>query len=270
MISILRQLLAVILSAALVSPACAESKTIASDPNNVNGAASYVYDPVGNRTQKTSTLPGFPGATSSYNANDELATDTYDANGNTTASTGLSYAYDFENHLVQQAGLTIVYDGDGNRVSKTSSSGTTQYLVDELNPTGYAQVVDELQNGSVARTYTWGLELIAQSRPQPSPNPALVNYYVFDGHGSVRALTNASGAVTDTYDYDAFGNLLHSTGTTPNNYRFAGEQFVKRVILSHRCRCTSIYMPQPIQLTASIRQEGSIFQRLSAPLPLRA
>lgn len=26
-------------------------------------------------------------------------------------------------------------------------------------------------------------------------------------------------------DYDAFGNLIHSTGTTPNNYLFAGEQF---------------------------------------------
>ena len=30
---------------------------------------------------------------------------------------------------------------------------------------------------------------------------------------------------TVTYDYDAFGNLLHSTGATPNNYLFAGEQF---------------------------------------------
>jgi RHS repeat-associated protein len=200
-------------------------EVIAADTNGVNGSVGYGYDAVGNRLQKVSTLPGFPGATSSYNANDQLATDTYDANGNTTASTGLSYAYDFENRLVQQAGLTIVYDGDGNRVSKTGSSGTTQYLVEELNPTGYAQVVDELQNGSVARTYTWGLELIAQTRAQPSPSPSLVNYYVFDGHGSVRALTDATGAVTDTYDYDAFGNLLHSTGTTPNNYRYSGEQF---------------------------------------------
>ena len=50
-------------------------------------------------------------------------------------------------------------------------------------------------------------------------------YYVYDGHGSVRALTDPTGAVTDTYDYDAFGNLIHSTGTTPNNYLFAGEQF---------------------------------------------
>jgi RHS repeat-associated protein len=31
--------------------------------------------------------------------------------------------------------------------------------------------------------------------------------------------------VTDTYDYDAFGNLISSTGSTPNNYLFAGEQF---------------------------------------------
>jgi RHS repeat-associated protein len=31
--------------------------------------------------------------------------------------------------------------------------------------------------------------------------------------------------VTDTYDYDAFGNLVNQTGTTPNNYLFAGEQY---------------------------------------------
>jgi len=37
--------------------------------------------------------------------------------------------------------------------------------------------------------------------------------------------SSATGAVTDTYDYNAFGNLIHSTGTTPNNYLFASEQF---------------------------------------------
>jgi RHS repeat-associated protein len=41
----------------------------------------------------------------------------------------------------------------------------------------------------------------------------------------VRALTNLSGAVTDTYDYDAFGNIVHSTGSTPNVYLYSGEQF---------------------------------------------
>jgi len=61
---------------------------------------------------------------------------------------GLTYAYDFENHLVQKGGLTIVYDGGGNRVAKTMPGGTTRFLVDQLNPTGYAQVVEELQSGT--------------------------------------------------------------------------------------------------------------------------
>jgi RHS repeat-associated protein len=32
-------------------------------------------------------------------------------------------------------------------------------------------------------------------------------------------------AITDTYEYDAFGNLLNKTGTTPNNYLYRGEQY---------------------------------------------
>lgn len=40
----------------------------------------------------------------------------------------------------------------------------------------------------------------------------------------MRALTDLTGAVTDTYDYDAFGNLIHSTGTTPNVYLYSGGQ----------------------------------------------
>jgi RHS repeat-associated protein len=33
------------------------------------------------------------------------------------------------------------------------------------------------------------------------------------------------GSCRDTYNYDAFGNLLNSTGTTPNNYLYRGEQY---------------------------------------------
>jgi len=43
--------------------------------------------------------------------------------------------------------VTLLYDGDGNRVAKTVGSVTTRYLVDDLNPTGYPQVVDELVGG---------------------------------------------------------------------------------------------------------------------------
>ena len=58
-----------------------------------------------------------------YDANDRLASDGYDANGN-TASRGLGYAYDFGNHLLKRGGLSIVYDGDGNRVSKARANRT--------------------------------------------------------------------------------------------------------------------------------------------------
>jgi len=176
---------------------------------------------VGNRTQKVSTIPGFPGGLTNYNANDQLSTDTYDANGNTTASIGLGYAYDFENHLIQQGGISLLYDGDGNRASKTVAGVKTTYLVDTQNPTGYAQVVTET-TGNTTRQYVLALERVSE---RIAGGTTTTRFYDYDGHGSVRALTDTTGNVTDTYDYDAFGNLLHSTGTTPNVYLYSGEQF---------------------------------------------
>jgi RHS repeat-associated protein len=38
-------------------------------------------------------------------------------------------------------------------------------------------------------------------------------------------LTDEFGVVTDSYTYDAYGTLTASTGTTQNNYLYAGEQF---------------------------------------------
>ena len=43
--------------------------------------------------------------------------------------------------------------------------------------------------------------------------------------GSVRFLTDSSGTITDTWNFDAFGVLLSRTGTTANNYLYRGEQF---------------------------------------------
>ena len=119
--------------------------------------------------------------------------------------------------------LAVVYDGDGNRVSETVGGVTTNYLVDTVNPTGCAQVVDELQSGTVTRSYSYGAERISEN--QTLNSTWTPSFYGYDGHGSVRQLTNSAGTITDRYDYDAFGNLINSTGSTPNNYLFAGEQF---------------------------------------------
>jgi RHS repeat-associated protein len=159
----------------------------------------------------------------SYDADDRLAADQYDADGNTVDSGGTTNGYDFENHLISHGGVTIVYDGEGNRVSETVGGVTTNYLVDSVNPTGYAQVVDELQSGTVTRTSSYGMERISEN--QTISSTWTPSFYGYDGHGSVRQLTNSAGAVTDSYDYDAFGHLINSTGTTPNVYLFAGEAY---------------------------------------------
>jgi len=174
--------------------------------------------------RRSSTLPAVV-ATGllNYDANDRTSTDPYDANGNLLQSGAGGNVYDFENRLVQAGGVALVYDGDGNRVQETVAGVTTSYLVADQNLTGYAQVVDELQGGAVSRTYSYGLSLVSER--QTLAGVASTSFYGFDGHGSVRYLTSSTGAVTDAYDFDAFGNLISSTGTTPNNYLFAGEQF---------------------------------------------
>ena len=117
----------------------------------------------------------------------------------------------------------MAYNGLGQLVSKFSSGITTQYLVDDLSPTGYPQVVAELANGQPERTYTYGLERISEL--QAVNGTPTASFYQYDGRGTVRMLTSPSGAVTDTYAYDAFGNLIASSGTTPNPYLYRGERY---------------------------------------------
>ena len=192
---------------------------------SADGPIGYTYDAVGNRLSRASDVPGLPDQTFTYDANDRLTSDVSDANGNTTQAQGTTYAYDSENRLTEVNGgeVRYLYDGDGNRVAKTAGGITTRYLVDTNNLTGHAQVVEELVGGTVTRQYTYGHALVSQR--QLIAGRWQVSFYGYDGSGSVRYLTDDGGAVTDTYTYDAFGNLLARTGTTPNERLYAGEQF---------------------------------------------
>ena len=100
---------------------------------------------------------------------------------------------------------------------KVTNGEEERYLVDEY--TSYSRVLEEKnKNNNLTATYTYGHELISQNRATS------VSFYNRDGLGSTTSLTNASQTVTDTYSYDAFGNLINNTGTTKNNYLFAGEE----------------------------------------------
>ena len=202
------------------------NETVSGDPlASNNGTVSYTYDAVANRLSRTSTLLSIPSTTSTFDANDRLTSESYDANGNTRATGGLSFLYDFENRIksANNGSVRIVYDGDGNRVAKTVGGVTTKYLVDDLNPSGYAQVLEESVAGEVQRIYTHGNSLISQN--QLIAGNWVASFYGRDGHASVRLLTDSNGVITDTYTYDSFGKLTSATGTTPNNYLYRSEQF---------------------------------------------
>jgi RHS repeat-associated protein len=207
-----------------------------------NGTVTYGYDNVGNRLTRSSSLSGVTNQTLGYDPNDRLNGDQYDNNGNTKSapvsqpSTINSQPllgtddYDSENRLTQRTGtngsvVRLVYDGDGNRICEIVDGQIKSYLIDDRNPTGYAQVVEEIVNGVVNHTYTYGHDLISQDQMDPATGAWHASFYAYDGHGNVRFLTNETGAVTDTYVYDAFGTLITATGSTNNRYLYTGEPF---------------------------------------------
>jgi RHS repeat-associated protein len=196
---------------------------------SIGGSIGYQYDAVGNRTNRTSSVAGIASQTFAFNSNDQPTSDAFDNNGNTRTNNGNTFFYDVENRLtnaiVGGTNVVIVYDGDGNRVKEIVGSTTNLFLVDDRNPTGYAQVLEEknISGGTtnLVRLYAYGLDLISQE----DASTTVQHFYGYDGNGNTRYLTSASGTVTDSYVYDAFGDLITSSGTTVNVYRYSGEQY---------------------------------------------
>ncbi|HEY1254850.1 MAG TPA: hypothetical protein VGF01_08725, partial [Terracidiphilus sp.] len=195
----------------------------------MNGSATYSLDPVGNQLSDQSSLGPLGSASATYNADDQPQDESYDASGDTTFTGGNSYAYNSWLRLVSMNGgqVALAYNGLGQLVSKTANGVTTQYLIDDLSPTGYPQVVAEVVNGQPVRTYTYGLERISEL--QTASNTA--SFYQYDGRGTVRMLTDVNGNPTDTYEYDAYGNLIAQAtvpaGASPtlNSYLYRGERY---------------------------------------------
>ena len=75
------------------------------------------------------------------------------------------------------------------------------------------------QDGKETASYIRGDELLSMERD------GRIWYYIYDGHGNTRLLTNAAGTVTDRYAYDACGNLLQKEGETENDFLYTGEQY---------------------------------------------
>ena len=76
-----------------------------------------------------------------------------------------------------------------------------------------------LGEAAVASYVLDGTDLLSQTRS------GATSYYLQDAQGSTRTLTDASGNITDTYAYTAFGETLSHSGASDNPYRYTGQQF---------------------------------------------
>src|SRR5260370_343764 len=187
---------------------------------------SYNYDSVGNR------LSSLGVSSYSYNSSNELTSNsaasfTYDNNGNTltkTDSTGTrNHTWDFENRLASVVlpgsggTVTFKYDPFGRRIQKSAPSGTTNYLYDG------ADLIEELDSGGneLAR-YAQGPGV---DEPLAELRSGATGFYDADGLGSVTSLSGNTGTLSNTYTYDAFGNLTASTGSLGNPLQYTGRDY---------------------------------------------
>jgi RHS repeat-associated protein len=112
---------------------------------------------------------------------------------------------------------TFAYDGDGKRLQKQDSSGTLRMVYDHQGPTGLYDLAKETDgSNTLVAFYTQGPMLISQRRGGNS------YWYHDDALGSTSAITSSDETVTSTYKYYAFGDVLTSSGTLTNAFKYVG------------------------------------------------
>lgn len=220
---------------------------------------SYGYDVFDNRTSVTS------GGTTRYSLHDNAHQITeiregstsgplvkafaYDSNGNIikkcggsgasrsandcSGSTTLALTYDVLNRLNQadKTGLpseTYQYDPQGRRIQKQVGSSFSNYLYEGSRI--HAEYGSGWTQASAFYTHGPGVD-----NPLIHQAGATSQYFHQDGLGSVIAMTDTNGNIQATQGYDAWGNTVSSTGTTPQ-YGYTGREPDATGLVYYRAR----------------------------------
>ncbi len=149
-----------------------------------------------------------------------------DYNGNTatevTSSGTTTFAWDFENRMssvtLPGSGGTVSfkYDPFGRRIYKSSSSTTSVYAYD------FDNLIEETNSsGTAVARYA---QTENTDEPMAMLRSATTSYYHADGLGSVTSLSNAAGALAQTYTFDSFGKQTASSGSLTNPFQYTGRE----------------------------------------------
>lgn len=119
------------------------------------------------------------------------------------------------------------YDGLNNRVKKTDILTSTYYWHDIQ---GSKNILYEKREGNPALNYSfyyiYGADGLI-SRINETTNQT--EYFHYDYRGSTTAITNSTGAITHSYSYDPFGNVVSTFSgiTNINFFRYVGKYGVQ-------------------------------------------
>ena len=167
----------------------------------------------------------------SFNDSSEITSGAYayDNRGRPSTDGSRTYTWDSNDRLIQvvTGGNTIQYRYDcaGRITSRDENGSITQYGYNAA--LGRQPIIAEQESGAFTRFYVTlpsGQMLYAIEDPAGS---ASVHFYHFGNTGNTRFLTDAGGAVTDSYAYDAYGRLLAQSGSSDQIYTFVGSLGVR-------------------------------------------
>ena len=198
-------------------------RTVTNLSDNTTSEEVYAYDNAGNITSCTVSN----GAnTFVYDQNNRLISYngqavTYDMDGNmlsaTLNGTQMSFVYDSANRLISAGGNTYTYNVEDVRVRNLCGESETTYA---YNTNGrLSQLLVKTTDGIVTK-YVYGLGLIGEE------TSGSFKTYHFDYRGSTAAITDINGNVTDTFEYDTYGNLISRTGTSAVIFLYNGRDGV--------------------------------------------
>jgi len=183
---------------------------------------TFEYDNNGSLTRKVTSGPSPETHEYGYDALHRLTSVTITRSaGSQPTVQSAKYVYNLQGFRVRSEVSTTIG-------GVTANSTTNICLVDQFNPSGYPQILEESTSvgAKPSVSYTIGNEVISQTR---DGSAAATDYLLADGHGSTRQIATSDGVISDSYGYDAYGITLGGDPGAANPGKtkilHSGEQF---------------------------------------------
>jgi len=145
----------------------------------------------------------------------------YDASGNLTSDGVWRYTYDAENMLIAAArpGLSAsyLYDPLGRRSAKSVDGTLTTFLHD-----GVEEIGDYNASGNLLRRYVHGPGVDEYLVMYMGSGAANKSYYHANHQGSIVAMSDNGGSVTETHAYSPYG--IGEGDDSGNPFRYTGRR----------------------------------------------